>query len=483
MFAAFNSNAQVLIRGKITDNDGKTPLSYFTPFNNFFNNMLINEHVVEIDEKKHFSIFEPINSSGILILKFGNFPIYIAAAEKDTIDITVKIINEDIKLSFLGSNAKGHELLNEIYENPMTKLNGILNTLDNIKNINKEHVIDSVKKNIEIFANRFSVLLKENEITHNYYQLAVTSIKSILISEFLKPFIRKSNIVKQFTPPEIRQLEAEVFTYLNPLDTLCGKGILAYYYTDDYYRIKYYQEKKITSLNQIPKDSLLQLERKRVVNISNDFIPYLYIQNKYFKENLWGIQLYYLKKIFPLEITNDEYEAFRYYFPNSSFLAYLKPLFTEEKDKKSINISNSYKIDKIGKYTSLKQLVSNKFKNKAIFIDLWASWCIPCKQEFEYNKIVDSFLTKKNIKKVYISIDDISKKRTWLKNIEYFKLTGYHFIANKELINDIKSHVYKKGELFSIPRYLIINAKGQIIDFNAPRPSNYNQLFTELSKL
>jgi hypothetical protein len=60
-------------------------------------------------------------------------------------------------------------------------------------------------------------------------------------------------------------------------------------------------------------------------------------------------------------------------------------------------------------------------------------------------------------------------------------LEGYHILAGSNLKADIVKLVYKKGQV-SIPRYLIINKQGQIVNWDAPRPSNTN-LVNLLSKL
>jgi hypothetical protein len=67
----------------------------------------------------------------------------------------------------------------------------------------------------------------------------------------------------------------------------------------------------------------------------------------------------------------------------------------------------------------------------------------------------------------------------WRKTALQYGLTGYHIIANKALQADIKNIVYKE-ELLSIPRYILINKENEVIDINAPRPSDRNLLIKEL---
>ena len=61
-------------------------------------------------------------------------------------------------------------------------------------------------------------------------------------------------------------------------------------------------------------------------------------------------------------------------------------------------IENYYQIN------SINQLLY-QFKGKPVFIDLWATWCEPCLEEFRYNEQLHSFLDKKQIEMIYVSFD------------------------------------------------------------------------------
>ena len=130
----------------------------------------------------------------------------------------------------------------------------------------------------------------------------------------------------------------------------------------------------------------------------------------------------------------------------------------------------------------MNKVYNNFLKGKKVYIDIWATWCIPCKIEFKENNIVDSFLQKNNISKLYISLDDIKEKGTWKNDIKKFALFGYHIIANQALINNLKELLYSKDEMFTIPRYAIIDDKGNLVNVNAPKPSNTDMLIQQLKR-
>ncbi|MCU4166034.1 TlpA family protein disulfide reductase [Carboxylicivirga caseinilyticus] len=73
---------------------------------------------------------------------------------------------------------------------------------------------------------------------------------------------------------------------------------------------------------------------------------------------------------------------------------------------------------------------------------------------------------------LYISIDRDIYDIRWKDMIKYYNLAGNHIRANAKLKADLRA---KLGS-FGIPRYLIINKQGSIVNNDAPRPSNMEEL-------
>jgi thiol-disulfide isomerase/thioredoxin len=107
-----------------------------------------------------------------------------------------------------------------------------------------------------------------------------------------------------------------------------------------------------------------------------------------------------------------------------------------------------------------------KYKGKVIYVDFWASWCGPCRQQFPYSKKMHEALSekeKKDIVFLYISIDqDLDKWRGAVEKLglEAFGENGHSY------------EVAGKYGVSSIPRYMIIDKKGKVVNDKAPRPSN-----------
>jgi len=110
----------------------------------------------------------------------------------------------------------------------------------------------------------------------------------------------------------------------------------------------------------------------------------------------------------------------------------------------------------------------NDIKGKYIYIDVWATWCGPCKAEIPYLKKVESMYKNANIQFVSISIDRLKDKDKWKKMIEEENLGGVQLLADNAFDSQFVQDYYIKG----IPKFILLDPMGNIVDPNAPRPSD-----------
>jgi thiol-disulfide isomerase/thioredoxin len=119
----------------------------------------------------------------------------------------------------------------------------------------------------------------------------------------------------------------------------------------------------------------------------------------------------------------------------------------------------------------------SKFRGKYVIIDLWATWCVPCRQirpVFEARN--NQYRYYQNLQFVSVSIDENqSKWKNYLKtkpsDIPQFWLPDAEKLMN----------MYK---IQSIPRFIIIDPEGKIFNLNTPFPDedNFVEILDKLKK-
>lgn len=135
-------------------------------------------------------------------------------------------------------------------------------------------------------------------------------------------------------------------------------------------------------------------------------------------------------------------------------------------------------------------LAREEFKDKIVYIDLWGVYCGPCLKEFKYSDTLKTILKDFDVAFLYLSSPYTSHNKTnKLANeiIKEYNLTGTHVFISAECYQEgfwIKhKDKYSENRMFGIPTYLLVNKSGQIVDYDAPRPSDYKILKDKIYKL
>lgn len=107
-------------------------------------------------------------------------------------------------------------------------------------------------------------------------------------------------------------------------------------------------------------------------------------------------------------------------------------------------------------------------KGKLLFIDIWATYCPDCRKELPALEALQEDYKAEPITFVSISVD--RDKEAWKTMVKEKKLGGIHLYASPET-KELFKELY---DLRSIPRYMLIDEKGNIINANLPMPSDKN---------
>lgn len=187
------------------------------------------------------------------------------------------------------------------------------------------------------------------------------------------------------------------------------------------------------------------------------------------------------------EVLLDSYLKSIFFVEKSKFDNYLMKFHsvnTNDKVKNKWNsivdkqIANSKKLNAtnrtVGILTNLVndneftfEQVLSKHKGKIILVDFWASWCAPCRKEMPFLKGLKQKFNENELKVIEISIDGDYTAWERASKLENLSREEENYIIS----NWKKSSLYKNYRIETIPRYLLFDKNGKIINDDAPRPS------------
>lgn len=105
-------------------------------------------------------------------------------------------------------------------------------------------------------------------------------------------------------------------------------------------------------------------------------------------------------------------------------------------------------------------------KGKVLLVDVWATWCGPCRAEFPHLRKLKEEFEGTDVQVVGISVDEAKDKEKWKQMIVDEQLGGIQLFATGW------SEITKFYKINGIPRFMVFDRDGRIVTTDAPRPSN-----------
>ena len=170
------------------------------------------------------------------------------------------------------------------------------------------------------------------------------------------------------------------------------------------------------------------------------------------------------------------FEQFENNYPKSEYSKYIRPYIDktiayhqtiEQPFDKNVLFLDNYE-----SFNTLEEAIK-PLLGKKIYIDVWASWCAPCKEEFAHNEALKKILAENDTQLLYISIDRDDYDKNWKNEIKFHNLAGTHIRANEKLSRNLMILFSKNAEdpMISIPWYIMVDEKGNIVEEYAKSPS------------
>lgn len=111
----------------------------------------------------------------------------------------------------------------------------------------------------------------------------------------------------------------------------------------------------------------------------------------------------------------------------------------------------------------------SEFKGKVLYVDLWATWCSPCQHEIpHFAKVAAHYKDNAKVQLISISMDNEADRGKWLAQIRREKPAWPQFILSKAE----HAKISKDYGVMFIPRFILIDADGNLVNADATRPSD-----------
>ncbi len=118
---------------------------------------------------------------------------------------------------------------------------------------------------------------------------------------------------------------------------------------------------------------------------------------------------------------------------------------------------------------SKKEISLADLRGSYVLIDVWATWCGPCKRERPFFEELVEEYSDRNIVFVGMSIDKEKDKDAWIKMVEETNMQGLQMrIADEKARKDFLDNYYVKY----IPLLILIDPDGNIVNAKMPLPSS-----------
>jgi thiol-disulfide isomerase/thioredoxin len=315
---------------------------------------------------------------------------------------------------------------------------------------------DLYKSRID-FLNRYCL---NYSIPTTIYNLAYTEIRSSYIRYLIQPIY---NIVASFSPGDYSK------DYLDSLESFRNLSdqeafLKTFIYSDAVYQYVYAYKNKLPA-NTDDNETLfgktyhdLSITEKENPVIRQALLGFCLLRNVGSKFSS-----------FPIYLSDFERN-----FPNSQSYKYLDSLYAIEKSKPVFTSEQALAsdlFDNKNKQSTFKQ----KLTKKPLYVDCWASWCVPCLKQMPFEEEIKKQYAGK-VDFIYLSFDKDNDK--WMKKNKELKLGKNSYVLNK----NFKSTFAYYFDIGSIPRYLLFDGNGKLVTSEAPRPSKKAKLTEILDK-
>ncbi len=292
------------------------------------------------------------------------------------------------------------------------------------------------------------------QLSAKFHQQAATEIQSAYIQALLLPFVKPhtNGFTVNDLPTWYLDTLSRYKSFFTHDDLLTGSSLAYRYCLNSYVHYLSFQSKQPNNQEGYYKTARQQLTGKH-----RDFA-------------LFSIVKLYLRET---GASIEKSSLLNQYSEDIQDKAYVKNLeatiASKERERNELvttaKLVNQQLETATGEKITWKQILAAN-KANVVYLDMWASWCVPCRQEMPNSIRLSNQLKGKSVKFVYISID--SDRSKWLAALKALKMP---IAAAQHYRLDPDSKLAESLTKGTIPAYIVISKNNRIYATDGPRPS------------
>lgn len=488
----------VVVRGQFQPEISDTEVSVYKPYAGYFNIFYPDIQSEAKIENGKFKLEVNISQAGFIRIQSKGMPkTFFYAEPGDSIQIAFITDSAGVtKTVYTGNNAGANNLLSEkkLMNNGQASEGIILSAFKTEKSA--DHTFNLLEKEIMEITAPLQNLMKEQKISRSCYDAMISETEQKMLSwtnGFLRGYFDNDEKIVplvKLNREEMKKLARLLYDHYDPYNirnrmaTTNGEN--------SYTKASLIKNGIVPTATQktqrwTPYDKQFGVVVNQISSL--DYAP---------DEN----QMFYLGNslllatVFKPMSDDDFVKIFNTYkstFPKSPYIPVILTYLAE--NHKIINQTtlksefglyelvngNKQLVEKefvgIDSIKTIQTLIKKYFGGSRVFVDYWATWCSPCVAEFRNEPRLHQFLKENNIQTLYVSIDNKRSMDNWKKTVERYQLTGYHYLVNQEVNANLDRW------FVGIPRYMLFDSNGEVLNDNLLRPSKQEELFNQIRKL
>ncbi|MCI9846848.1 TlpA family protein disulfide reductase [Flavobacterium pectinovorum] len=395
--------------------------------------------------KTEFASAKPLYDANLYIDQ-TSYKLYFKPGGKYNITVDITDKEDDSKYAVSGSNAK-ENLLIKNYVNKLQKHYLITEKLHSFETyapyssfINS--IVDPLNKELLDTKNPGFIANYKTKIKQEW-----------LFNNFLYEFTAKEKIVKNNGDVSIYKGDAQYDAFLKST---------AWTSTDS---------KLFTNIGQSFIFFLMgpykDIDMIEILKTLNKVVPHQSARN--------GMATMIMKDFYSRGGTGDLDASFDFYKKICTDVSSVAAIDKERMRAKALR-KGAMAMDFEMKDSSGKVFKLSDFKGKAVYIDVWATWCAPCiKETPHFKKLVEKYKGDNRIEFISVSVD--SDKNAWNKMITKDSHDWKQLIVD----NNLKSDLCVNYGIEMIPRFLLFDKEGRVVNATAPHPSDSESIIEEIN--